>query len=161
MEDAKEEVEKEEKKEEDAEEDVEKTSQGVQARKFKSLNELITSYLQPNQGLVTTLLYPVEREKEKESPEDRDYSDGEDDKPPLPPRSSSTSFPASSTSANLSLVPAGQDSVAENVSNGLSTISHEYLKGSYALDLEAVKGGATSLPHLNRTLVTSCKRLHG
>uniref|UniRef100_H3A7J4 phosphatidylinositol-3,4,5-trisphosphate 5-phosphatase n=1 Tax=Latimeria chalumnae TaxID=7897 RepID=H3A7J4_LATCH len=137
------------------------TSQGVQARKFKSLNELITSYLQPNQGLVTTLLYPVEREKEKESPEDRDYSDGEDDKPPLPPRSSSTSFPASSTSANLSLVPAGQDSVAENVSNGLSTISHEYLKGSYALDLEAVKGGATSLPHLNRTLVTSCKRLHG
>lgn len=44
--------------------------------------------------------------------------------------------------------------------NGLSSISHEYLKGSYALDLEAVKGGATSLPHLNKTLVTSCKRLH-
>lgn len=44
--------------------------------------------------------------------------------------------------------------------NGLSSISHEYLKGSYSLDLEAVKGGANSLPHLNKTLVTSCKRLH-
>lgn len=44
--------------------------------------------------------------------------------------------------------------------NGLSSISHEYLKGSYSLDLEAVKGGASSLPHLNKTLVTSCKRLH-
>lgn len=44
--------------------------------------------------------------------------------------------------------------------NGLSSISHEYLKGSYTLDLEAVKGGANSLPHLNKTLVTSCKRLH-
>lgn len=45
--------------------------------------------------------------------------------------------------------------------NGLSTISHEYLKGSYALDLEAVKQGACSLPHLNKTLVASCKRLNG
>lgn len=45
--------------------------------------------------------------------------------------------------------------------NGLSTISHEYLKGSYALDLEAVKQGASSLPHLNKTLVASCKRLNG
>ncbi|EMP27289.1 Phosphatidylinositol-3,4,5-trisphosphate 5-phosphatase 2 [Chelonia mydas] len=44
--------------------------------------------------------------------------------------------------------------------NGLSTVSHEYLKGSYTLDLEAVKAGASSLPHLNKTLVTSCKRLH-
>lgn len=44
--------------------------------------------------------------------------------------------------------------------NGLTSISHEYLKGSYTLDLEAVKAGASSLPHLNKTLVTSCKRLH-
>lgn len=45
--------------------------------------------------------------------------------------------------------------------NGLSTISHEYLKGSYALDLEAVKQGACSLPHLNKTLLASCKGLNG
>lgn len=44
--------------------------------------------------------------------------------------------------------------------NGLTSISHEYLKGSYTLDLEAVRAGASSLPHLNKTLVTSCKRLH-
>uniref|UniRef100_A0A8C7YQ78 phosphatidylinositol-3,4,5-trisphosphate 5-phosphatase n=1 Tax=Oryzias sinensis TaxID=183150 RepID=A0A8C7YQ78_9TELE len=35
------------------------------------------------------------------------------------------------------------------------------LAGSYALDLEAVKQGASSLPHLNKTLVSSCKRLNG
>lgn len=39
-------------------------------------------------------------------------------------------------------------------------MSHEYLKGSYGLDLEAVRGGASNLPHLTRTLVTSCRRLH-
>uniref|UniRef100_A0A8C1X6Z0 phosphatidylinositol-3,4,5-trisphosphate 5-phosphatase n=1 Tax=Cyprinus carpio TaxID=7962 RepID=A0A8C1X6Z0_CYPCA len=114
------------------------TSQGVQPKRFKTLPELIQLYLQPSQGLVTTLLFPVERE---ETTEERDYSDGEDEKPPLPPRTASSSSPAAS--------------------NGLSTISHEYLKGSYALDLEAVKQGANSLPHLNKTLVASCKRLHG
>uniref|UniRef100_A0A672M7P0 phosphatidylinositol-3,4,5-trisphosphate 5-phosphatase n=1 Tax=Sinocyclocheilus grahami TaxID=75366 RepID=A0A672M7P0_SINGR len=81
------------------------TSQGVQPKRFKTLPELIQLYLQPSQGLVTTLLVTA--------------------------------------------------------SNGLSTISHEYLKSSYALDLEAVKQGANSLPHLNKTLEASCKRLHG
>uniref|UniRef100_A0A671NR06 phosphatidylinositol-3,4,5-trisphosphate 5-phosphatase n=1 Tax=Sinocyclocheilus anshuiensis TaxID=1608454 RepID=A0A671NR06_9TELE len=119
------------------------TSQGVQPKRFKTLPELIQLYLQPSQGLVTTLLFPVERE---ETTEDRDYSDGEDEKPPLPPRTASTS------SVCLRSVTA---------SNGLSTISHEYLKGNYALDLEAVKQGANSLPHLNKTLEASCKRLHG
>lgn len=50
------------------------TSQGVQVRRFKTLSELIALYLQPNQGLVCTLLFPVEREKEKENAEERDYS---------------------------------------------------------------------------------------
>ncbi|CAM2095524.1 phosphatidylinositol 3,4,5-trisphosphate 5-phosphatase 2 [Caretta caretta] len=130
------------------------TSQGVQVRRFKTLNELIALYLQPNQGLVCTLLFAVEREKEKENAEDRDYSDGEDEKPPLPPRSGSTSF------SPACLGPATQDGAIESATNGLSTVSHEYLKGSYTLDLEAVKAGASSLPHLNKTLVTSCKRLH-
>uniref|UniRef100_A0A671NR17 phosphatidylinositol-3,4,5-trisphosphate 5-phosphatase n=1 Tax=Sinocyclocheilus anshuiensis TaxID=1608454 RepID=A0A671NR17_9TELE len=129
------------------------TSQGVQPKRFKTLPELIQLYLQPSQGLVTTLLFPVERE---ETTEDRDYSDGEDEKPPLPPRTASTS-----SSAGSALI--SPDTPPENVtaSNGLSTISHEYLKGNYALDLEAVKQGANSLPHLNKTLEASCKRLHG
>lgn len=135
------------------------TSQGVQVRRFKTLGDLIALYLQPNQGMVCTLLYPVEREKDKDNLEDRDYSDGEDEKPPLPPRSASASF---SGGSGLSLVPsAGDISPCESTTNGMSTVSHEYLKGSYALDLEAVKSGATSLPHLNKTLVLSCKRLHG
>ncbi|KAJ8256748.1 hypothetical protein COCON_G00189000 [Conger conger] len=133
------------------------TSQGVQPKRFKTLPELIQLYLQPSQGLVTTLLYPVERE---DSPDDRDYSDGEDDKPPLPPRTASTSSPPGS--AGSALVTFGQESSTDSpAANGLSTISHEYLKGSYALDLDAVKQGATSLPHLNKTLVSCCKKLHG
>ncbi|XP_068172807.1 phosphatidylinositol 3,4,5-trisphosphate 5-phosphatase 2A isoform X4 [Antennarius striatus] len=126
------------------------TSQGVQPKRFKTLLELVSLYLQPSQGLVTTLLYAVDRE-ETSFNDDRDYSDGEDEKPPLPPRSASTS------------TPPGPETVTDGApaANGLSTISHEYLKGSYALDLEAVKQGACSLPHLNKTLVTSCKRLNG
>ncbi|KAM4742998.1 phosphatidylinositol 3,4,5-trisphosphate 5-phosphatase 2A isoform 2-T2 [Anableps anableps] len=126
------------------------TSQGVQPKRFKTLPELVSLYLQPNQGLVTTLLYTVDRE-ETAVTDDRDYSDGEDEKPPLPPRSASTS------------TPPGPETPTESTpaANGLSTISHEYLKGSYALDLEAVKQGASSLPHLNKTLVASCKRLNG
>ncbi|XP_068601758.1 phosphatidylinositol 3,4,5-trisphosphate 5-phosphatase 2A [Brachionichthys hirsutus] len=126
------------------------TSQGVQPKRFKTLLELVSLYQQPSQGLVTTLLYTVDRE-ETSLNDDRDYSDGEDEKPPLPPRSASTS------------TPPGPETVTDSApaANGLSTISHEYLKGSYALDLEAVKQGASSLPHLNKTLVTSCKRLNG
>ncbi|KAH0625346.1 hypothetical protein JD844_033880 [Phrynosoma platyrhinos] len=118
------------------------TSQGVPVRRFKTLSDLIALYLQPNQGLVCTLLFSVEREKEKENVEDRDYSDGEDEKPPLPPRSGSTSV-----------------SFGPSVPGAASNVP-AYLKGSYSLDLEAVRGGASSLPHLNKTLVTSCKRLH-
>lgn len=97
------------------------TSQGVQPKRFKTLPELVLLYLQPSQGLVTTLLYAVDRE-ETAVTDDRDYSgnkhtlptkqpsisvfplrqtlthflrpvDGEDEKPPLPPRSASTSTP--------------------------------------------------------------------
>ncbi|KAM4565813.1 phosphatidylinositol 3,4,5-trisphosphate 5-phosphatase 2A isoform 1-T2 [Odontesthes bonariensis] len=126
------------------------TSQGVQPKRFKTLPELVSLYLQPSQGLVSTLLYPVDRE-ETAFTDDRDYSDGEDEKPALPPRTTSTS------------TSPGPDIPTESTpaANGLSTISHEYLKGSYALDLEAVKQGASSLPHLNKTLVASCKRLNG
>ncbi|XP_062328439.1 phosphatidylinositol 3,4,5-trisphosphate 5-phosphatase 2A isoform X2 [Osmerus eperlanus] len=125
--------------------------QGVQPKRFKTLPELVLLYLQPSQGLVTTLLYTVDREET--SSEERDYSDGEDEKPPLPPRSASTSTSTGPDTPTESIPPAA--------ANGLSTISHEYLKGSYALDLEAVKQGASSLPHLNKTLVSSCKRLNG
>uniref|UniRef100_H3CJ76 phosphatidylinositol-3,4,5-trisphosphate 5-phosphatase n=1 Tax=Tetraodon nigroviridis TaxID=99883 RepID=H3CJ76_TETNG len=130
------------------------TSQGVQPKRFKKLPELVSLYLQPNQGLVTTLLYAVDRE-ETAFTDERDYSDGEDEKPPLPPRLASTSTPPASEAPTDSICASAP------ATNGLSTISHDYLKGSYALDLEAVKQGACSLPHLNKALVTSCKRLNG
>lgn len=49
------------------------TSQGVQPKRFKRLPELVSSYLQPNQGLVTTLLYAVDRE-ETVFTDEKDYS---------------------------------------------------------------------------------------
>uniref|UniRef100_A0A8C4GRK1 phosphatidylinositol-3,4,5-trisphosphate 5-phosphatase n=1 Tax=Dicentrarchus labrax TaxID=13489 RepID=A0A8C4GRK1_DICLA len=126
------------------------TSQGVQPKRFKTLPELVSLYLQPSQGLVTTLLYAVDREETAVS-DDRDYSGIS--------RAHITTFacPVIASCHMLTLLFGDCAPAA----NGLSTISHEYLKGSYALDLEAVKQGACSLPHLNKTLVASCKRLNG
>ncbi|GAB5577424.1 phosphatidylinositol 3 [Prionailurus iriomotensis] len=137
------------------------TSQGVPVRRFQTLGELIGLYAQPNQGLVCALLLPVEREREPDPPDDRDASDGEDEKPPLPPRSGSTSISAPMGPGSPPAAPETPTTpAAESAPNGLSTVSHEYLKGSYGLDLEAVRGGASNLPHLTRTLATSCRRLH-
>lgn len=137
------------------------TSQGVPVRRFQTLGELVGLYAQPNQGLVCALLLPVEGEREPDPPDDRDASDGEDEKPPLPPRSGSTSISGPVGPSSPSPAPETPTTpAAESAPNGLSTVSHEYLKGSYGLDLEAVRGGASNLPHLTRTLVTSCRRLH-
>lgn len=185
------------------------TSQGVQVRRFKTLSELIALYLQPNQGLVCTLLFPVERDKDKDPAEDRDYSGtaGSQLGPPSPggemgltPRIAPLQMertrsrrcrhvpaPPASPAAQGGSAPRGWGqrggqrgealpprmspacpcrllipwlSCPPHSTNGLSSISHEYLRSSYTLDLEAVKGGASSLPHLNKTLVASCKRLH-
>ncbi|XP_052012685.1 phosphatidylinositol 3,4,5-trisphosphate 5-phosphatase 2 isoform X1 [Apodemus sylvaticus] len=137
------------------------TSQGVPVRRFQTLGELIGLYAQPNQGLVCALLLPVEGEREPDPPDDRDASDVEDEKPPLPPRSGSTSISAPvGPGSPLPAPETPTTPAAESTPNGLSTVSHEYLKGSYGLDLEAVRGGASNLPHLTRTLVTSCRRLH-
>ncbi|XP_061300266.1 phosphatidylinositol 3,4,5-trisphosphate 5-phosphatase 2-like [Pezoporus flaviventris] len=137
------------------------TSQGVPVRRFQTLGELIALYLQPNQGLVCALLFPVERDKDRDAAEDRDYSDGDDEKPPLPPRCGSSS--GCSTAGGLS--PAGPaaavpDGAAESP-NGPCSLPHEYLRSAqYSLDLAGVQGGATSLPHLSRALGASCRRLH-
>ncbi|KAA8593980.1 hypothetical protein FQN60_004814 [Etheostoma spectabile] len=115
------------------------TSQGVQPKRFKTLPELVLLYLQPSQGLVTTLLYAVDREEMAMGKMRSHPSPLALPPPPLPL----------------------EQKHHQTAANGLSTISHEYLKGSYALDLEAVKQGACALPHLNKTLVASCKRLNG
>uniref|UniRef100_A0A674K3C4 phosphatidylinositol-3,4,5-trisphosphate 5-phosphatase n=1 Tax=Terrapene triunguis TaxID=2587831 RepID=A0A674K3C4_9SAUR len=80
-------------------------------------------------------------------------------RPPQPP---GTAMPASLYPLGTAVPPPAPltHRALPLATNGLSTVSHEYLKGSYTLDLEAVKAGASSLPHLNKTLVTSCKRLH-
>ncbi|XP_033928667.1 LOW QUALITY PROTEIN: phosphatidylinositol 3,4,5-trisphosphate 5-phosphatase 2, partial [Melopsittacus undulatus] len=137
------------------------TSQGVPVRRFQTLGELIALYLQPNQGLVCALLFPVERDKDRDAADDRDYSDGDDEKPPLPPRCGSSS--GCSTSGGLS--PTGPtasvpDGAAESP-NGPVLLPHEYLRSAqYSQDLAGVQGGGNSLPHLSRALGASCRRLH-
>ncbi|XP_069737743.1 LOW QUALITY PROTEIN: phosphatidylinositol 3,4,5-trisphosphate 5-phosphatase 2 [Phaenicophaeus curvirostris] len=128
------------------------TSQGVQVKRFKTLSELIALYLQPNQGLVCTLLFPVERDRD--GPDDRDYSDGEDEKPPLPPRCGSTGGLGGAAGT-----PGSAEGTTES-REAVPSLSLEYLRGGYSQDLEAVRGGSTSLPHLHRTLLASCQRLH-
>ncbi|XP_061875802.1 phosphatidylinositol 3,4,5-trisphosphate 5-phosphatase 2-like [Colius striatus] len=137
------------------------TSQGVPARRVQSLPELVALYVQPGQGLVCALLFPVERDKErdKEPPEERDGSDGDDEKPPVPPRAA-TAAGSGAAGPGPPGQPPGSEASAESP-NGLSSLCHDYLRGSYALDLEAVRGGASTLPHLHSTLLSSCKRLHG
>uniref|UniRef100_A0A8C4R8Z8 phosphatidylinositol-3,4,5-trisphosphate 5-phosphatase n=1 Tax=Eptatretus burgeri TaxID=7764 RepID=A0A8C4R8Z8_EPTBU len=141
------------------------TNQGVQAVRFQTLADLVSTYQQPNQGLVTPLLFPVETEKEKDSPDDRDYSDGEDEKPPLPPRTvSSTLLPfASVTSvsetsraiANIFLQRWLDSDCATGGGFALSVA--EYLRNGLPLDVETSRGGQTTLVHLE-SFLTTCTR---
>ncbi|XP_061876421.1 LOW QUALITY PROTEIN: phosphatidylinositol 3,4,5-trisphosphate 5-phosphatase 2-like [Colius striatus] len=141
------------------------TSQGGSRRGgVQSLPELVALYVQPGQGLVCALLFPVERDKErdKEPPEERDGSDGDDEKPPVPPRAATAAGSGAAGPGPPGQPPGSEGPVPTPRSpNGLSSLCHDYLRGSYALDLEAVRGGASTLPHLHSTLLSSCKRLHG
>ncbi|NWS47461.1 SHP2A phosphatase, partial [Probosciger aterrimus] len=51
------------------------TIQGIQAKCFRTLSDLISAYQQPNNGLVTPLLYPVHRAGQA-ADEDSDGEDG-------------------------------------------------------------------------------------
>ena len=43
------------------------TIQGIQAKCFRTLPDLVSAYQQPNNGLVTPLLYPVPRPRQAAS----------------------------------------------------------------------------------------------
>ncbi|XP_065545575.1 phosphatidylinositol 3,4,5-trisphosphate 5-phosphatase 2-like isoform X2 [Lathamus discolor] len=143
------------------------TIQGIQAKCFRTLPDLISAYQQPNNGLVTPLLYPVHRAGQAA---DED-SDGED---------------ARGTGHTASAAPGGGAAAGSWLSASIATRTHisqqlhqrlqeqvhsspasdfmgfmaEYLNHHVQLDLEALRHGHPQLRHLSTALVTACRALH-
>ncbi|KAM4660083.1 phosphatidylinositol 3,4,5-trisphosphate 5-phosphatase 2-like [Amazona ochrocephala] len=143
------------------------TIQGIQAKCFRTLPDLISAYQQPNNGLVTPLLYPVHRAGQAA---DED-SDGED---------------ALGAGHTVSTVLAGGGTAGSWLSAPITTWTHisqqlhqrlqeqvhsspasdfmgfmaEYLNHHVQLDLEALHNGHPQLRHLSTALVTACRALH-
>ncbi|NWU47701.1 SHIP2 phosphatase, partial [Dromas ardeola] len=112
------------------------TIQGIQAKCFRTLPDLIGAYQQPNNGLVTPLLYPVHRARQA-ADEDSDggLPQGKEMFPKMPtcPRSPASDFMG---------------------------FMAEYLNHHLQLDLEALRHGHPQLRHLSTALVTACRALH-
>ncbi|XP_067853325.1 phosphatidylinositol 3,4,5-trisphosphate 5-phosphatase 2-like isoform X1 [Heptranchias perlo] len=133
------------------------TEKGVPVKRFSCLADLMLNYRQPYQGLVTPLQYPVERENEKEIIDD--LSDGEDEKPALPPRPFNTSI-TSPSEARKTLTQQLQERLQEgSLKSDYATLANDYLKMSLQKDLDAISLGTTTLLHLNKAIVRLCKDL--
>ncbi|KGL90579.1 Phosphatidylinositol 3,4,5-trisphosphate 5-phosphatase 2A, partial [Charadrius vociferus] len=141
------------------------TIQGIQAKCFRTLPDLISAYQQPNNGLVTPLLYPVHRPRQV-----ADEDSGE------PGREQwGLHRAASGDGVLLSLtVPCPQTGrMAEAVgifpkmsacpcspASDFMGFMAEYLNHHLQLDLEALRHGHPQLRHLSTALVTACRALH-
>ncbi|XP_043347762.1 phosphatidylinositol 3,4,5-trisphosphate 5-phosphatase 2-like isoform X1 [Dermochelys coriacea] len=144
------------------------TIQGIQAKCFRTLTDLIGAYQQPNNGLVIPLLYPVNRAKEPVE-EDSDGEDGRASHPPsLVPHSG---IIAGSTSGWVTAQPNKaqisqqlqlrlQEQVHSSPASDFMGFMAEYLSHHLQLDLEALRNGNLQLRHLSTALVTACRGLH-
>uniref|UniRef100_A0A8D0F5L9 phosphatidylinositol-3,4,5-trisphosphate 5-phosphatase n=1 Tax=Strix occidentalis caurina TaxID=311401 RepID=A0A8D0F5L9_STROC len=110
------------------------TIQGIQAKCFRTLPDLIGAYQHPNNGLVTPLLYPVHRARQA-----ADEDSGEPGRGRRGPLCSPHPYsPASDFMGFMA----------------------EYLNHNLQLDLEALRHGHPQLRHLSTALVTACRALH-
>ncbi|XP_019391783.1 PREDICTED: phosphatidylinositol 3,4,5-trisphosphate 5-phosphatase 2 [Crocodylus porosus] len=142
------------------------TIQGIQAKCFRTLTDLISTYQQPNNGLVTPLLYPVNRVRE---PADED-SDGEDGRAFYPP--SLASHSGAGTGSGWATTQPNKMQISQQLHLRLQEQVHsspasdfmgfmaEYLNHHLQLDLEALRNGNLQLRHLSMALVTACRGLH-
>ncbi|NXI74881.1 SHP2A phosphatase, partial [Anseranas semipalmata] len=141
------------------------TIQGIQAKCFRTLPDLIGAYQQPNNGLVTPLLYPVHRPREA-ADEDSDGEDGRGGHV-------GSAVPAGGTggSAGLGAPPVRphisqqlqlrlQEQVHSSPASDFMGFMAEYLTQHLQLDLEALRNGHLQLRHLSTALVTACRALH-
>ncbi|XP_053846206.1 phosphatidylinositol 3,4,5-trisphosphate 5-phosphatase 2-like [Vidua macroura] len=129
------------------------TIQGIQAKCFCTLPDLIGAYQHPNNGLATPLLHPVHRPRPDED------SDGEDARgwghtvpcPGAPP-SSRTHIPQQ-------LHQRLQEQLHSSPASDFMGFMAEYLT-HHVPDLEALCHGHPQLRHLSTALATACRALH-
>ncbi|NWU65482.1 SHIP2 phosphatase, partial [Pterocles burchelli] len=143
------------------------TIQGIQAKCFRTLPDLISAYQQPNNGLVTPLLYPVHRPRQAA---DED-SDGEDGRGGGHTASAALAGGAG-VGAWVSAPTTGRTPISQQLHQRLQEQVHsspasdfmgfmaEYLNHHLQLDLEALRHGHPQLRHLSTALVTACRALH-
>ncbi|XP_032052200.1 phosphatidylinositol 3,4,5-trisphosphate 5-phosphatase 2-like [Aythya fuligula] len=138
------------------------TIQGIQAKCFRTLPDLIGAYQQPNNGLVTPLLYPVHRHRDA-ADEDSDGEDGRGN----PAGSAgghggSTGLGAPPARPHISqqLQLRLQEQVHSSPASDFMGFMAEYLTQHLQLDLEALRNGHLQLRHLSTALVTACRALH-
>ncbi|NXV84996.1 SHP2A phosphatase, partial [Calonectris borealis] len=143
------------------------TIRGIQAKCFRTLPDLIGAYQQPNNGLVTPLLFPVHRARQG-ADEDSDGEDGRGG------GHVASAVPAGGAGAGAWLgVPiAGRTHISQQLHQRLQEQVHsspasdfmgfmaEYLNHHLQLDLEALRHGHPQLRHLSTALVTACRALH-
>ncbi|NWZ19590.1 SHP2A phosphatase, partial [Asarcornis scutulata] len=141
------------------------TIQGIQAKCFRTLPDLISAYQQPNNGLVTPLLYPVHRHRDA-ADEDSDGEDGRGN-----PAGSAVPAGGHGGSTGLGAPPARphisqqlqlrlQEQVHSSPASDFMGFMAEYLTQHLQLDLEALRNGHLQLRHLSTALVTACGALH-
>ncbi|XP_064374547.1 phosphatidylinositol 3,4,5-trisphosphate 5-phosphatase 2-like [Dromaius novaehollandiae] len=137
------------------------TVQGIQAKCFRTLTDLVGAYQQPNNGLVTPLLYPVHRAREA-ADEDSDGDDGRGVVPAnaSPPGARAGGAPAGRTPISQQLHLRLQEQVHSSPASDFMGFMAEYLTHHLQLDLEALRNGNLQLRHLSTALVTACRGLH-
>ncbi|XP_031449848.1 phosphatidylinositol 3,4,5-trisphosphate 5-phosphatase 2-like isoform X2 [Phasianus colchicus] len=141
------------------------TIKGIQAKHFRSLPELISAYQQPNNGLVTPLLYPVHQLREA-ADEDSDGEDGRGghvgSMVPTRVNGESTGPGAPPTRPHISqqLQLRLQEQIHSSPSSDFMGFMADYLTQHLPLDLAALRSGHPQLRHLSAALVTACRELH-
>ncbi|XP_058155855.1 phosphatidylinositol 3,4,5-trisphosphate 5-phosphatase 1 [Dasypus novemcinctus] len=154
-------------------------SEGVPMRFFTKLDQLIEFYKKENMGLVTHLQYPVPLEEEDTGDEPEEETELVLSPPELPPRNiplpagpcEAKEAPASSENARAAEV--GRPALSETLLQRLQTMDssglpeehlkaiQEYFSTQLSLDLEFVRSGSSSLPHLKKLTMLLCKELYG
>ncbi|XP_067159975.1 phosphatidylinositol 3,4,5-trisphosphate 5-phosphatase 2 isoform X1 [Apteryx mantelli] len=137
------------------------TIQGIQAKCFRSLTDLVGAYQQPNNGLVTPLLYPVHRAREA-ADEDSDGDEGRGGAPANagPPGGAAPGAWTGRAHISQQLHLRLQEQVHSSPASDFMGFMAEYLTHHLQLDLEALRNGDLQLRHLSTALVTACRGLH-
>ncbi|NXF32166.1 SHIP2 phosphatase, partial [Nyctibius bracteatus] len=128
------------------------TVQGIQAKCFRTLSDLVSAYQQPHNGLVTPLLYPDSRGGGHMASVAVAGGAGAGAwlGPPV----------AGRTPISQQLHQRLQEQIHSSPASDFMGFMAEYLTHHVQLDLEALRHGHPQLRHLSTALVTACRALH-